>query len=81
MQRSVFLIHANQSQLRKITAIVKKQTATLVDDVRLYPLRNPNILWMGGCQELALEGLYTGQKSKPKKGFLSLLKSYLTGDN
>ena len=47
LQRSVFLIHANQSQLKKIMAVVKKQTATLVDDVRLYPLRNPNILWMG----------------------------------
>ena len=78
LQHSVFLIHANQKKLNKITTIVKKQTATLADDVRLYPLCNPDVLWMAGCQQASLTGLYSA-KPTAKKGLFHLFKNLIGG--
>ena len=74
LQRSVFLIHANQKKCNAIIQLVKKHSKTYEDDVRLYPLTDPNTLWMAGQQQSALQGLYAGKPTGQKKGFITQLK-------
>lgn len=64
MQESVFLVHADSARLKSIIEMVKDRTHTREDDVRLYPLKHPDDMWMGGCQQQAMSGLFPGKASK-----------------
>lgn len=63
MQESVFLVHADAAKLKAILAIVKDRTHTREDDVRIYPLRHPNDMWMAGCQQATMSGLFAGKET------------------
>lgn len=40
LQRSVFLIKANQTDIQSVTKALLERAATQEDDIRLYPLQN-----------------------------------------
>lgn len=64
LQQSVFLVQADKKRLKFLVGLVKSRTATNLDDVRVYPLHHPNDMWLGGCQQQALAGLFAGKPDK-----------------
>lgn len=64
MQESVFLVQADAAKLKAILAIVKDRIHVREDDVRLYPLRHPNDMWLAGCQQTSMAGLFAGKEAK-----------------
>lgn len=66
MQESVFLVHADAPKLKSIIELVGERTHTREDDVRIYPLRHPNDMWLAGCQSQSLAGLFAGKEDSGK---------------
>ncbi len=73
LQKSVFLLHCNASTLAEILREVRERVVLREDDVRLYPINNPNSLWGAGQQTQALPDLYAA-KLQPVKPDGSLRK-------
>ena len=76
MQNSVFLFEAEPDALNNILDGVEKCSHSMEDDVRLYPLLNPNQIWAAGKQAKRFDGIYTPmakKQAKPRKGLISRL--------
>lgn len=72
LQRSVFLIEADATELEQIIQWVEQYTHTQQDDVRLYPISHPKAIWSAGSQHHAFNGLHITQSSITDKpsGFI-----------
>ena len=81
LQNSTFLVHENKAGLNKIINGIDDRVNTKVDDVRLYPITQPNSVWASGKQSQAMSGLYFGksksQKKKKPQGFFTRLLSMM----
>ncbi len=75
LQNSVFLLHVDRKTLEDILVGVKKRTKGTVDDVRLYPIANPHIIWAAGKQVGVMQSLYTGNLNAPESGLKRLFAS------
>ena len=73
MQNSVFLFEAEPSTLDDILTGVDQCSHQIDDDVRLYPLLNPNQIWAAGQQANRFEGIYTPTVKKQEKPNQSLI--------
>ena len=84
LQNSVFLLHVDNKKLSEILAGVKERTKGKVDDIRLYPIANPNIIWAAGKQVGAMQHLYSGsniKKNSPPKSVIQKFIGHLFGRN
>jgi CRISPR-associated protein Cas2 len=72
LQNSVFLLHVDRKTLDSILAGVKERTKGTIDDVRLYPISNPHIIWAAGKQVGVMQSLYTGNPNATESGFKRL---------
>jgi len=80
LQKSVFLLEADATDVQQIISLVEQYTHTLEDDVRLYPISHPKAIWSAGIQHqvFANKGWGDGEASKVKaKGFMRTLKKLL----
>jgi CRISPR-associated protein Cas2 len=80
MQNSVFLFEAEPSTLNTILKGIAKRSHQLEDDIRLYPLFNPNQIWAAGKQAKRFEGIYniaSKRKSTSHKGFMARFLTHL----
>ncbi|NKB64824.1 MAG: CRISPR-associated endonuclease Cas2 [Gammaproteobacteria bacterium] len=77
LQYSVFLVHKNKEEIKCLITEVKDRVETNVDDVRLYPVKSPNVIWASGKQSRSMSGLYVAghpsEKKPKKKSFIDLL--------
>jgi CRISPR-associated protein Cas2 len=81
LQNSVFLLNVDKKTLEQIIAGVKERTKGNIDDVRLYPISNPNTIWADGKQIGVMKHLYIGKVSQTKTSGLQHLFSNLFGRN
>lgn len=61
MQGSVFLLRVDEAGLEEVRALVTEHAHMLEDDVRIYPLKHPDELWLAGAQQNSFNGLYAGK--------------------
>jgi len=76
LQKSVFLIEADDTDLQHIIHLVDQYTHTQEDDVRLYPIAHPKAIWGAGIQSQAFSGLDISNATTPQKqsNFMSFVK-------
>ncbi len=79
MQNSVFLIIANQSDLKTVTDGLLDRADTQVDDIRLYPLQSHNQIWVAGQQAEKMSGIYPSFATKVKPSIKSRFIKRLFG--
>lgn len=65
LQKSVFLLHKTPQQLNKLLHKVGACVNSQEDDVRLYPLRHPNAMWMAGQQQETMLTLFPAEAIAP----------------
>ncbi len=58
LQKSVFLIRADREALANLKAGIRERVNARQDDVRLYPIRHPGVLWVAGQQQARVSALY-----------------------
>ncbi len=58
LQKSVYLVRASEAELDEIRKGIRERTNSRKDDVRLYPIRHPGVLWGAGRQQDSVKGLY-----------------------
>ena len=75
LQNSVFLLHVDRKTLDGILAGVKERTKGIEDDVRLYPISDPNIIWAAGKQAGVMKSLYAGDPHTENSGLKRLFSS------
>ena len=75
LQKSVFLIRANHDELASLKKGVLERVNRKEDDVRIYPIRHPGVLWAGGRQEKSLNGLYGPSPEKQPQGLPAKIRS------
>lgn len=80
LQNSVFLLHVDRKTLDGILAGVKERTKGQIDDVRLYPISGPNIIWAAGKQVGVMQHLYTGNPKATDSGLKRLFASLFGRD-
>lgn len=78
LQKSVFLIEADEPQIRQIIDLVEKYTHTQEDDVRLYPIAHPKEIWSAGVQQQAFQGLgiANAQAKKKSSGLMRIIQPF-----
>ncbi len=64
LQNSVFLLHVDSKKLMEIMHGVKERAKGQIDDIRLYPIPNPGIIWAAGKQVGTMQHLYSGTPRK-----------------
>ncbi len=76
LQKSVFLIEANEPEIQRIVILVNQYTHTQEDDVRLYPIAHPKAIWSAGIQHQAFSSLNfaTVQSHTKESGFMQFVK-------
>ena len=81
MQYSVFLIKANSEVLNKLLQTITRIAKDDEDDIRLYPIFNPNTIWAAGKQAQTLFSLYSGGKRSPpsRSSWYQIISHKLTG--
>ena len=79
LQKSVFLITANQKDITTITADLLDRAKTDTDDIRLYPIHKLDNIWTAGKQAEKLSGLYSSFSTQPKSSLGSRLVARLFG--
>jgi CRISPR-associated protein Cas2 len=79
LQRSVFLVKANQSDIKSITGGLLERADTQVDDIRLYPLQSVDKIWVAGKQAEKMSGLYPSFSKKQKPSLTSRFINRLFG--
>ncbi len=67
LQHSVFLVKENQAGLQAMLKGIKDRVNSREDDVRLYPISHPNVIWAAGKQVDVMTGLYSGVSKKHRK--------------
>ena len=75
LQKSVFLIHADPGTLARLKAGVLARVDEAEDDVRLYPVRHPGVLWAAGRQENRMDSLYAPSAEKKPRGLPDRIRS------
>ncbi|MGR9015055.1 MAG: CRISPR-associated endonuclease Cas2 [Gammaproteobacteria bacterium] len=78
LQKSVFLIEADERQIQHLIKLVDQYTHTQEDDVRLYPIAHPKAIWSAGIQQQSFSGLGiagTPPKKKPS-GLMQMIKPF-----
>ena len=75
LQKSVFLIHADSKALARLKAGVLARVDKNKDDVRLYPIRHPGVLWAAGRQENKMDSLYAPAPEKKPRGLPNRIRS------
>jgi len=77
LQNSVFLVNENRAGLQEIVEGIRERADNNIDDIRLYPLTHPNVIWAAGKQADAMSGLYGGKQKQDRpaqqKGFFKTL--------
>ncbi len=75
LQKSVFLLHANVEKRNAVKAEIRVRVNDREDDVRFYPIVDPNTIWFAGVQHKSLSGLYAGStdQSSQSVGFKGML--------
>jgi len=58
LQKSVFLIRADQEGLVRLKKGIRQHVDNRNDDVRLYPITSPTALWSAGQQQFSVSNLY-----------------------
>lgn len=78
LQKSVFLIEADEQQIQHIITLVDQYTHTQEDDVRLYPIAHPKAIWSAGIQHQVFSGLGIAKTpAKPKiSGFMQMISPF-----
>ena len=66
LQKSVYLIEADDKQLREVERIVADCVHRHKDDVRLYPIHHPRDLWGAGRQAESFAALPRGRKPRKR---------------
>ncbi|PID64634.1 MAG: CRISPR-associated endonuclease Cas2 [Gammaproteobacteria bacterium] len=64
LQKSVFLLSADAEGRNRVKAEIKSRVNNREDDVRIYPVFNPDTLWVAGLQRTSLSGLYGGSSGQ-----------------
>jgi len=49
LQKSVYVLNANQSELNEILNAIESMMDTSRDDLRSYPVPHPSQMWFGGA--------------------------------
>lgn len=52
LQKSVFLLKADNQELQSLKKALLQRVHAREDDVRIYPVRHPGVLWAGGRQQI-----------------------------
>lgn len=83
MQYSVFLIKANGKVLKNLLKTIRSIAKDDEDDIRLYPIFNPNTIWAAGRQATTLFSLYSGGKvaSPTHSNWYQSIVHKLTGES
>jgi len=78
LQKSVFLIEANEAEIQQIITLVQQHTHTHEDDVRLYPISQPQAIWGAGIQHQAFTGLDIAKATTvtKKSGFKHFIQQF-----
>ncbi len=79
LQRSVFLVKADKSDIKKIAIALLERADTQKDDIRLYPLQGVNKMWVAGKQAEKMSGLYPAFSSQLKPSLTSRFINRLFG--
>ena len=79
LQRSVFFIKANPSEIKSITGGLLERADTQEDDIRLYPLQSVDRIWVAGRQAEKMSGLYSSFSSTLKPSLTSRFINRLFG--
>jgi len=64
LQRSVFLIRVDGRALKEIRKNIQQRVNKREDDVRLYPIRHPGVIWAAGQQSTKINTLFASVPSK-----------------
>lgn len=75
LQESVFLVKVDAQRLKRLEKLVKAQTHTDEDDVRLYPVSHPNALWTAGKQPSVFDSVFSGKVQEPVGPFRHFLRN------
>jgi len=91
VQRSVFLVAGTKTDIKGLLNQLTKKIKLNEDDLRAYPIMNPENVWTNGPNPIAdLPVMYFGQNSDDIKGakycrrksnIFSLLKKLMKGRN
>lgn len=76
LQNSVFLVRLDRPSLDELLAGIDQRSKSSEDDIRLYPVSHPDMIWAAGKQAEAIAGLYGGgssEKPSPIKGWFRTL--------
>lgn len=78
LQKSVFLIEADDPEIQRIINLVDQYTHTQEDDVRLYPIASPKAIWSAGIQHQALSSLGVAKTPAKTKtsSFIQMIKPF-----
>ncbi len=71
MQKSVFVAKLNRAELGELKKQIRMRVANKEDDVRIYPVRSPELFWFSGQQKHRLSELYCGEHGRNEKFPLS----------
>lgn len=64
LQNSVFLAKLDKASLDKLLEGLGERSKSAEDDIRLYPVVHPDMIWVAGKQAEAIDGLYGGSANK-----------------
>ncbi|AGA89195.1 CRISPR-associated endoribonuclease Cas2 [Thioflavicoccus mobilis 8321] len=71
VQKSVFLIEADERRLAEILAELRRRADNREDDIRLYAIPDPAAIWAAGRQSERVANLYGGapaEAERPRRG-------------
>lgn len=74
LQRSVFLIQTDMKGLDRIRKNITQRVDNRQDDVRLYPIRHPGVIWSGGQQTDKISNLFAPFPKEANKSFTGKIR-------
>ncbi|RUM40513.1 MAG: CRISPR-associated endonuclease Cas2 [Desulfocapsa sp.] len=79
LQRSVFLLQGDRNDLADLKSGIRQRTKDKEDDVRIYPVRHPGVIWAAGRQADKISILYAPVPSGKTVGLLGKISQLFSG--
>ena len=81
LQRSVFLVRTGKADLAELINGIRERVNDREDDVRIYPVRHPGVLWAAGQQAEKINSLYAPTPEKKSTGLRARIRQLFSRRN
>ncbi len=78
LQRSVFLLQMDAREFDSLQHGIRNLVNDREDDVRIYPIRHPGVLWSAGLQQEAVRSLYAPVPGGEPGGMLAAVRRFFS---